>query len=369
MSLFLQLSFLLILGGLFFFILGVKKKKTWLKQVGFNIEAIFLALFLYEEVIVNLITEESRVGNNLTVKWLEGNDNYIFEGADYFLGYGTTRENAKANAIKTHGDDTLYDVTYTIKNNFRDSPNSNDTSQSNVVFLVRSQTLGDGLEEHETLPVWFNHYMDNKYRVQNFGFQGYGPHQAMAAVDRVILQKERYLKYPEKTKVIFNFFEFHVPRSAGNTPWDDYGPWYEVVNATLAYKGTFAELHPRGFAFKLYSKFWLSSNIYKNHFKILEPNTPEEIDIALYLIKEMHNNLQKAGIDFFVMIDKETKENKQSKQFLINNNIPHECIECLIPDFEENEAYEIPHDGHPSSLQNKVKGKKLVEVLSKKKLL
>lgn len=169
----------------------------------------------------------------------EGSDLADYIGPHEILGYAPTP--GHETTIVRHGDDALiYDVTYTIgENGLRVAPPVTDENAACVLFFGGSFTFGEGLENDEALAWQVGVLSGGRYRVHNFGFHGYGPHQMLAAiqqgiVDDAIACRPRF--------VVYQAGEFHVSRAAGLSTWEQGGPRFEVVtDERVEYRGRWDE--------------------------------------------------------------------------------------------------------------------------------
>ena len=75
------------------------------------------------------------------------------------------------------------------------------------------------------------------YRVYNFGFHGYGPHQMLSALEHSLVEGivECVPQY-----AIFQALVSHVSRSAGSASWEQHGPKYILgKDGQVHYVGSF----------------------------------------------------------------------------------------------------------------------------------
>ena len=149
------------------------------------------------------------------------------------LGYGPP-DDGQYSSIKLINSDTVYDVTYTIKDKLRFTPSSISNSKKQVLFLGCSQTFGEGLDDNQTLPHFFGTETNESFHIKNYGFHGYGPHNVHSLVVNNILPNHILKK---ETIAIYNFYWYHINRTASNL--SGFEPWYEVENGMLYLKGTF----------------------------------------------------------------------------------------------------------------------------------
>ena len=128
----------------------------------------------------------------------------------------------------TSDGEVIYDVIYSIgEDGFRVTPQSISRSRY-VNFFGCSFTFGEGLNDNQTLPFYFAQKSDS-YSSKNFGFHGYGPHQAVA-----ILESDRRIRGD------INFLltsPWHSLRSACKPEYTAGSPRYALVAEQISYAG------------------------------------------------------------------------------------------------------------------------------------
>jgi hypothetical protein len=155
---------------------------------------------------------------------------------DEVLGYAPRRGQA-SRSIKRHGDQVLYDVVYTIgANGLRISPPAPD-AKACLLFFGDSITFGEGVNDREAFPYRVGVQTAGRYRVYNFAFHGYGPHQMLAALESGRVDEVIGDCRPDH---IFYLTLFdHVSRAAGVRSWGRHGPRYELRGGRLERVGHF----------------------------------------------------------------------------------------------------------------------------------
>lgn len=188
--------------------------------------ALVCAIFAIAELVLSRETVARSEGDHL--------DGYTIP--DDLLGYAPGRNHV--TTMRRFGDDELvYEVVYSIdENGLRIAPpHRPEAADRCVLFFGGSFTFGEGLRNEETLPYRLGIETDGAYRVYNFGFHGYGPHQMLAAlelgvVDRAIECAPRF--------VVYQGSAFHIDRAAGLSPWEKGGPRFEITDDGLVeYRG------------------------------------------------------------------------------------------------------------------------------------
>ena len=122
----------------------------------------------------------------------------------------------------------LLDVVYSIDNKgFRITGSNINNYKKCVIFYGGSYTFGQSVNDEDTLPFQFNKLTNNKFRVFNFGFNGYGPHQFLAYL---LNYSNLDIFKCESTILVYQFLYDHVGRVAGKRFYSDYSPRYILEN-------------------------------------------------------------------------------------------------------------------------------------------
>ena len=191
-------------------------KATRLKAVLVNFSAVLLALATYEAYLWQRETnyDPTRMQGSYTTDYFD---------TDELLGYGPAKANI-ATSEKYHSDNQIYSVRYTINDDgLRISPPVVEPELGCVLFFGGSVTFGEGVEDEQSMPYQVGDLTDNHYRIYNFAFHGYGPHQMLAALEQGRVGK---IADCRPTHVIYQAIIPHVERAAGLATWDKHGPRY-----------------------------------------------------------------------------------------------------------------------------------------------
>jgi hypothetical protein len=336
------------------FCCGICAHKTTVKQVSFNVAAIFFALALYETYLwINAPPAKEKGYNTGTYS-----DKEYFSKSD-FLGYEPVENGIFTS--KKHTSDSLlvYDVTYTIKHGIRYTPNSNPSSIKTAVFLGCSVTFGEGVNDTSTLPYYFNEYARGEYDVYNYGFHGYGTHHMLAIVESK-LEVDLPKSNTGNTVVFYSFIPDHIRRSAGYSKWDQNGPHYEIKEGKLVRQGNFSRSSSLLLNSKLLTKIWQSSYTYSVNFA-LESRKATHNDVlrTVEIIKKANGILQRKGIKFYIIAWNYRKEveridEKELNYFysaLKDAQIPVLFVSAVVSPDEyarHKNKYSISNDGHPT---------------------
>lgn len=135
-------------------------------------------------------------------------------------GYGVLPNvSGKSISRNERTGEILYDINYsTNENGWRKVATSNANSSKCFVFFGDSFTYGEGVNDDETLSFLFGKEMKD-YQIFNFGYHGYGPHQALALlqsgeVERILGDK------CESVNGLYENITDHIKRANGFSAWE-----------------------------------------------------------------------------------------------------------------------------------------------------
>lgn len=273
----------------------------------------------------------------------------------------------------------VYDVIYNInKSGNRLTPNNIaipiETNNA-ILFVGGSYTFGEGLNDYETLS-YFLQESSGRSAI-NAGMHGYGAHQALR-----ILEDEKL--YRKRTKgnlvkaVIYRSSVGHINRTAGYSPWDDYGPCYEIaLSGNIEYRGSFEECGKKSngilsklikrltsssepFTAKFFTRFTLYGKYSNRDFLSLD------IERFLAVTKRMEEITTGRGASFYIILEDAGKYDElcgtkmpfseklskllknQHKNVILTSNVYSKNI-C-----SNNKLTISEYDGHPSKTANKI---------------
>jgi len=143
---------------------------------------IMLTLFQNSIIVAEMyLYVSNKIASGDQAKWAKDSDyplNYFAQPLEF--GSGAYPGIYKAHKVTSKGTD-VFDVEYHIgSDGFRVIEETSALKRAN--FLGGSQTFGEALQSRETLPLYFQSFSLD-YNVKNFGFQGYGVHEALAILE------------------------------------------------------------------------------------------------------------------------------------------------------------------------------------------
>ncbi len=348
-----ELALLMTIAFIIWF--GLRAKKKLRKHLFFNLSAIFIALLLFEFFLT--------IGNRPKSELTYSNTYYTH---DQELGYGVVDNSFSVQATKRwkKSGKEIYDATYSFADGRRVTPGSDSSSKKYSVFLGGSFTFGEGINDTETLPYYYNQLYSQKRNIRNYGFHGYGTHQVYTIAKKYLVT-DSALHTAENVEIFYWFIDPHILRANGYSQWDQNSAKFMVENGRIKHTGTFQESkNTRFLVSKILSFIWTNSGVF-NRIKNRVASRKDEIDLVLRLIKETHLLFKEKGFEFTVLVQntsgsdplfgkyfKNIQENiiqyleEQSIQFI------HVDEAVLHGNQTDNHLF-IPGDGHPTGEFNR----------------
>lgn len=270
---------------------------------------------------------------------------------------------------------SIFETTYTIgEDGLRVSPLAAEDLAC-IAFFGGSFAFGSGLADHETLAYQVGLKVADRFRVYNFGYRGYGPHQMLAALERGNVENtlDCDLRY-----VFYSAIASHGARVAEASPWDSHGPHYELVDGDLVYLGHFddepapvqsgqtgvlEEALLRGRA-QLEKSLFVSSILTR-----FGPDSRAEVDAPLFgaVVAEAARIVAERypTSEFHVLFWDRFRGERESAErvALAEHGLAVQLVSDMLPDLvEDHERYMLGRgDPHPNALANRLIAEYVVE--------
>jgi hypothetical protein len=345
----------LLLCVIVFIWFALSMRSAIFKHILFNVSALFIALAFYEL----FLTYKNYSRPHLTLS-----QGYYQQNKE--LGYSAKEGNYQVHARKStkHSDIEIYNARYSFDKSKRVTPNSNPSSLNYTVFLGGSFVFGEGVNDNQTLPFYYNELSLEKHQILNYGLSGYGTHQVFNITKNQII-KDKDLAQAKKVDVFYWFISPHILRSNGLSTWNADGPSYRLNNGLLSYQGSFKTIKQKQtFIQQAWDFVWSNSALSKGYIWRELIIGDDELNLTYALIKQTNQILIKSGYNFTVLIQKLSKPDelftaKQQKmndklvQFLNSNDIPFiDVNQAFKNDNLDIYALLIKGDGHPKPKLN-----------------
>lgn len=127
----------------------------------------------------------------------------------------------------------IFDVEYTIDKNFNRQVVSA-TLGPTIAFFGDSFTFGTGLNDKDTLPQQVADLYDQKIRVLNFGFPGYGPQEFLRALETNMYDQ---LLRRQTRLAVFEAGSWLIERASCQAGWMLRAPRYKLIGNQPVFQG------------------------------------------------------------------------------------------------------------------------------------
>lgn len=242
----------------------------------------------------------------------------------------------------------INEIKYTI-NEFGHRITGDENKESKKCIFVHggSFAFGQMLNDEQSLPFLINLKLKNNFRVYNFAFNGYGPHQFLRKLE------VRYLEdYSDcsDTIVLYEMIPDHIGRVAGKRSWGDKSPRYFIKGNNLMHGGFFSK-YPYKILMKIRKNFrnskFISTFIY-NPEKITNYDNQVFLKVLKQIEVESKINFHKVNF-LYVAWNLDLIKNSEIIEFIKSRN----NIDINQIDFKGNKTTN-EYDGHPSFLANDI---------------
>ncbi|NPU84366.1 MAG: hypothetical protein HPY65_07740 [Syntrophaceae bacterium] len=273
-------------------------------------------------------------------------DQNYFRSNVPFLGYAPG-PGSSCTVRMLYGERVIYDAQRTIgSDGLRITPASKSPNAPGIAFFGCSITFGDGVNDNESMPYRFAELTG--YKVWNFGFSGYGPHQMLSALEHGIA--DRVVGNVAPKVVVYQAIPHHVTRVEGDLVWYPDGPRYvSDGNGGVNFAGN---LH--GSISSWIMDQSMKTNIGRRYWIWKAQGGGGDIDLTVKIVARSRDLVKQKWPDarFVVLywpVDSETST-RLEEGFRRAGMTVHRVTEA-IPDWRLlHVKYSIPHDGHPNAL-------------------
>lgn len=330
-------------------LIALSSRRPGVKALFVNLAAAIFALAAFE----GYLSWRHHAGDGTRI---EGTINEGYFIRHPVLGYGPA-PGRQVSARKYYGDTLIYDVVYRIgSDGLRITPQPEvGDGVSCVVFFGDSITFGEGVNDAETMPSRVAALGEGRFRIYNFAFSGYGPHQMLVAIENNLLEDKISCR---PTVFIYLTITAHIARVAGLTSWDKHGPRYVIdPSGKLVRDGNFDDSSRKyGKEDMALPQSVKDSHIYQRFFG--RARSPDRQDLELYLaVLERTKFLVDSRYPdarFHVLIWPDEQEQRPKIALMASRLaavgfVVHNGIDA-VPEISANpERFRLsPHDQHPN---------------------
>lgn len=320
-----------------------------------------------------------KVSSNQTTKDIQTEFPKTYWADNNITGYGVLPNvSGKSISRNKRTGEIIYDVTYsTNENGWRKIPSSNANSKKCFLFFGDSFTYGEGLNDDETLPFFFGKEMKD-YQIFNFGYHGYGPHQALALILSGEVERVLSDKKCESINALYESLIDHIKRANGFSAWEQGNkntPKFKTINNQVVWINANKNLKEK---INLIHDLSLTKHGRKSYLlKMLDMQTykfrQEYNDLYFAILSTIENELKaRLNASFTLFLwdtsnlskDLEKREFEAILKWLKNGQIQYFLMSQVADDYKDNRLkYGIHKDDlHPNALANE----KIAEFLATK---
>lgn len=291
---------------------------------------------------------------------MDGSITEDFTHPDDLLGYAPAKDR-RVTARKWYGGSLIYDVVYTIgSDGLRIAPPpAASAAKGCLIFFGDSITFGEGVNDEEPFPYRIGVKTAGEYRIHNFAFSGYGPHQMLAN-----LQLHRVDEIVRCTPTHFIYFCIpeHTERVAGLAAWDRHGPRFRLAaDGSVFRDGNFdgPSAVPGSWTMPQWAQKGLDGFLaWQTFFGRLRQAGPKDLALLIAIVRQAARTAKQRhpGSEFDVILwDGSDNDRVRSiESGLAGAGIPVHRLTSAIPDFRTHwQEYVLSmHDLHPNALQH-----------------
>jgi len=338
-------SFYAVITSLVILICAVNYKK--LRALLFNTAFLFLVLACVEEYSII-----RNIKNSYDPNLKRNTYSCHLSRPSDTLGYCMLK-NIVCYSKEYYKDTLLYDVKYSSDENGQRIlpkiiPNS---STRSIVYFGCSFTYGDGLNDNETVPYLVQELAGNSYKIYNFAFTGYGPHQMLAQIETHMV--DSIVKF-KPYLFIFSTIPDQVRRVVNPVENNRHDPQYKLNRFNVPERfGNFDDPGKKNIS------FMKEPEVGKYISGLSKASRRKNIGLFTAIIKKSKELLLKKypGSKFCVVFyDYYSEINQEIENQLVANEIDYYKVSNLIPDYQWNSqkyAIYLPVEGHPAFFLNK----------------
>jgi hypothetical protein len=220
------------------------------------------------------------------------------------------------------------------------------------LFFGDSFTFGVGVDDRETMPYVVGTL--SGYRVYNFAYQGYGPHQMLAAIERGLVSR---VVRCQPRAAIYQVIADHPWRAAGWAPWDQHGPRFVLGKDGPVYVGPF-DISPFGKP-PAWERLLNRSRAYQ---RFVGPRVRDK-DITLFVAivaasRDRLHDLYPTASFHVILWDTRSASAviRREAEGLQRAGINPQLVSAMLPGFADDPlAYELdPSDSHPNATADRL---------------
>jgi hypothetical protein len=245
-------------------------------------------------------------------------------------------------------------------------------SKNHLLIFGGSHTWGHGVEDDQTLPSRIQKILGEGTTVYNLGFEGYGPNDILARIERTGLLEN----IPQKNGAAFYFaIPDHFGRAIGAMSvigrWGSRLSAYDWRDGKFEFRGQYVSAWPlRTAIYRLLSlSYLIQSNV---ELPLLRERHYDRFVAFISRIKSLYQRKFGANNSFFFVLSSRNAR-KIDREVLLRklseNHIAFLDDSPFDLDDYTREDVQIPHDQHPTAKAYEILAEQIVKDLKLKEIL
>jgi len=266
--------------------------------------------------------------------------------------------NGNYTFVTSHNDNTLRITHPTAEDSlFVDLPK--------IWMMGGSITHGWSINDSETFAWLVQDHFHNDYEIINFGVSGYGTIHSLLQILQALKTQEK----PEKIIIFYASFHdmrnaFSARRKKAVTSMNFLGP----LSQPYASLNDNNELQIHNIDTVVYEEFFFADklavvNFLENVYLYFDGKFSDDQEITKEILLKINEICKENNIEFIVAGIFPDQETLNMLEFCNSKNI--NMLDISVP--KSKEYVNLPHDGHPSPLANKIYSEKIINYISNSK--
>lgn len=268
----------------------------------------------------------------------------------------------RTRITKLYAGEPIYSVVYTFDDRgFRVAPPEAPLPErlGCVLFFGGSHTLGEGVEDDQSMPWQVGRKTGGRFAIRNLSFHGWGPHQMLSALESGNAERSVGCRV---THVVYLALYWHASRVAGRSWWDPNGPRYVLdQNGRAVRAGYFSDVRLRGYVprrilYRLEKSFIYQKYLMARLDPYKAPIGPRDVDLFVAVIDKSREEVAARfpGASFHVFVSDVSRSLPMAGDLaerIAALGIDVHRVSDAIPDYRQpsDPRYGLsPADTHPS---------------------
>lgn len=271
---------------------------------------------------------------------------------DDLLGYAPPSDHHWVHRRSRAGEVLFAASVTTGRDGLRITPRAAPDAHGSILLLGDSFTFGGAVDDSESLAWQLGCRVQDRYQVHCIAFDGWGPHQVLAAIESGRVAEVASLR---PTVAVYQLLVDHPLRAAGRVLWDRHGPRYRLADdGTPVLSGSFdGPLLSWQRLVDPVASFLERSALVRAWWSRRRQPSPGEIELTAAMLARSRELLQAdwPDVEFVVVLwPWHEPTSSELRRAVDGRGIRTILVGELLPTAESfADAWLVPGDGHPSA--------------------